>query len=51
MPRFIPEETGAVHDTKTGLREWFETHREAIEVAARRNAAWAGYVAHDGLIY
>jgi hypothetical protein len=35
--RYVPEQSGAVLDTKTGLREWFDSHREAIEVANRLN--------------
>lgn len=36
--RFQSENSGAVLDTKTGLREWFESHAEAIRVAQERNA-------------
>lgn len=35
--RFIPESSGAVLDTATGLREWFNSYGEAISVAAVRN--------------
>jgi hypothetical protein len=36
--RYVPETSGAVLDTKTGLREWFDSYREAIAVAAKRNS-------------
>ena len=39
--RYIAERSGAVLDTVTGLREWFNSFREAIAVAAARNAALA----------
>jgi len=29
--------SGAVLDTKTGLREWFNWHREAIETSRKLN--------------
>jgi len=35
--RYIAEHSGAVLDTKTGLREWFNLYREAIEIAKERN--------------
>lgn len=37
MSRYISESSGAVLDTKTGLRMWFNSHREAIEAAKRLN--------------
>lgn len=35
--RYRAENSGAVLDTKTGLREWFDSYAEAIEVAKERN--------------
>lgn len=37
MPRYESEQAGAVLDTQTSLREWFNTHAEAIAEANRRN--------------
>lgn len=37
--RYKAEISGAVLDTKTGLREWFGSHIEAIKVARERNNA------------
>jgi hypothetical protein len=37
--RYQAENSGAVLDTKTGLREWFSSLVEAIEVARARNNA------------
>lgn len=39
MHRYKAEESGAVLDKKTGLREWCDSIREAIEVACNKNAA------------
>jgi hypothetical protein len=36
--RYVAENSGAVLDTKTGLRQWFDSHAEAIEVACKLNA-------------
>jgi len=36
--RYEPESSGAVLDTKTGLREWFNSFQEAIEVARIKNS-------------
>lgn len=36
--RYIAENSGAVLDTRTGLREWFASFGEAIRNAAARNA-------------
>ena len=36
--RYVAESSGAVLDTKTGLREWFNSFREAIAWAAAHNA-------------
>ena len=35
--RYVAEKSGAVLDTKTGLREWFNSYGEAIEAAIARN--------------
>jgi hypothetical protein len=35
--RYQAENSGAVLDTKTGLREWFGSHAEAIQEAKERN--------------
>lgn len=35
--RYKAEASGAVLDTKTGLRQWFNSYREAIEAARRLN--------------
>jgi hypothetical protein len=35
--RYIAENSGAVLDIKTGLREWFDSHREAIKAANEKN--------------
>lgn len=35
--RYKAERSGAVLDTKTGLREWFDSHNEAIAAAASKN--------------
>lgn len=35
--RYIAERSGAVLDSKTGLREWFDSYSEAIAIAAARN--------------
>jgi hypothetical protein len=35
--RYVAENSGAVLDTRTGLREWFNSFREAIEWARRKN--------------
>ena len=45
--RFVPERSGSVPDTKTGLREWFNSHREAIDAARAKNTGWQ---ASDGEI-
>jgi hypothetical protein len=37
MNRYKAEASGAVLDTKTGLREWCNSMREAIEVARKKN--------------
>jgi hypothetical protein len=37
--RHVPEQSGAVLDTTTGLREWFDSYDEAIRIAAARNVA------------
>jgi hypothetical protein len=36
--RYIPEKSGGLLDTKTGLREWFTSYGEAIRIATMRNA-------------
>lgn len=36
--RYLPENSGGLLDTKTGLREWFTSYGEAIRVATTRNA-------------
>ena len=38
MDRYKADESGAVLDTTTGLREWCNSVREAIEVARMKNA-------------
>jgi hypothetical protein len=35
--RYVAENSGAVLDTVTGLREWFNSYGEAIRNAAKRN--------------
>lgn len=35
--RYVAEQSGAVLDTQTGLREWFNSFGEAIANAAARN--------------
>jgi hypothetical protein len=43
--RYVSEKVGrggAVLDTKTGLREWFNWHREAITEAALLNGTQKG---------
>lgn len=37
MCRYKSENSGAVLDTKTGLREWFSSHAEAIKAAKELN--------------
>lgn len=45
MNRYVAENSGAVLDTKTGLREWFNSLAEAIEVARRKDALEAALAA------
>jgi hypothetical protein len=35
--RYKAENSGAILDTKTGLREWFNSYVEAIEMAKHKN--------------
>jgi hypothetical protein len=39
MNRYVVEDSFAVLDTKTGLRKWFNTMREAIDHAQKMREA------------